>query len=287
VKLSRLIRKTVRRIVWRFGRKAYMLARREPANDFARNGEADLQAAVLQHVKLSGDDGRHTILDIGANIGEWARHALTTMNAKGIENVVIHVFEPIPQTFLRLKGNLGEPIAAGRVIANQCGVAQVAGQLSFQAGSGNGGTSSIAVDKLPGVKSAESLSSILVTSIDDYVAAKGLDRIVFAKVDTEGNDFNVVLGAAKMFDMERIDIVQFEYNHRWVFFRRFLKDVFDFIAEKPYHIGKLSKGRIELISAWHPELERYFETNFVIAHERSLAWLPIYRGKFDSTNSYA
>jgi len=40
-----------------------------------------------------------------------------------------------------------------------------------------------------------------------------------------------------------------------------------FIAEKPYVIGRLSNGGIEIHQEWHPELERYFESNFVLIHE--------------------
>ena len=44
----------------------------------------------------------------------------------------------------------------------------------------------------------------------------------------------------------RIDVFQFEYNHRWVYGRSFLKDVFDLAAGLEYQVGKVRVRTVEL-----------------------------------------
>jgi hypothetical protein len=43
-----------------------------------------------------------------------------------------------------------------------------------------------------------------------------------------------------------------------------LKDVFDLPWLEQYLIAKLHNGWIEIFSEWQPELEKYFECNYLI-----------------------
>ena len=56
-------------------------------------------------------------------------------------------------------------------------------------------------------------------------------------------------GACTLLTEHRIAVVQFEYNHRWVFARAFLRDAFDFLADLGYQIGKLTQGAWSFIPA--------------------------------------
>ena len=59
-------------------------------------------------------------------------------------------------------------------------------------------------------------------------------RFALVKIDTEGHDLTVLRGARAMLAEHRIAVVQFEYNHRWVFARAFLRDAFEFLADLGY-----------------------------------------------------
>jgi len=50
--------------------------------------------------------------------------------------------------------------------------------------------------------------------VDEYLAQAQIEHVVFVKSDTEGHDFNVLLGAVELFQQGRVDVWQFEYNHR-------------------------------------------------------------------------
>jgi hypothetical protein len=105
--------------------------------------------------------------------------------------------------------------------------------------------------------------------LDDYLAEERIDQVLFAKSDTEGHDLSVLRGAVETLRHGRVDVWQFEYNHRWIDGGSFLKDVFDFIADKPYQVGKLYGNGIEIYDKWHPELDRFFESNYVLVRKGS------------------
>jgi len=58
-------------------------------------------------------------------------------------------------------------------------------------------------------------------------------------------------------------MLQFEYNHRWVFSRHFLRDAFEFMRPLGYEIGKVTPKGIEFYAGWHPELETFREGNYL------------------------
>ena len=105
------------------------------------------------------------------------------------------------------------------------------------------------------------------------------------KCDTEGHDLEVIRGALSMLMERRISLLQFEYNHRWVYARNFLKDVFDTVEGLPYRIGKIQPDHVVILDKWHPELERYFEGNYLLILDEAMDWLPTLQSHMDCNNA--
>lgn len=259
----------VRSLIWRLGRKLYCAARRDLNNDPRINGEYWLLDQVLRSPRSP-----LTIFDIGANKGEWTRRAASLLReAKGGGN--IHAFEPTESTFQYLHSAFDHDALVRThklALSNETGEREffVVGQLE--------GRNSL-------YQSEGSHSEIIrVTSLDQFVVAENIDKIFLVKSDTEGNDFQVLQGAERALGDGKIEIWQFEYNHRWIYGRAFLKDVFDFIADKPYVLGKLFDGGIEAYDRWHPELDRFFECNYVLVRRESEYECLLSRTKFDESN---
>jgi hypothetical protein len=97
----------------------------------------------------------------------------------------------------------------------------------------------------------------------------------------------VLEGARPLLSAGKISLAQFEYNHRWVATRSFLKDVFDLLEGLPYTVVRLMPDRVEVLDIWHPELERFFEANYAVVHRDVLDRLEVHRGRFDVSNTYA
>jgi hypothetical protein len=97
----------------------------------------------------------------------------------------------------------------------------------------------------------------------------GIETVSTLKIDTEGFDLLVLRGAQKSLDNGRIDIVQFEYNWRWLINHAWIRDVFALIADNPYRLGKLTSDAIEFCDQWHFALDRFFENNYVLVRNDS------------------
>ena len=63
------------------------------------------------------------------------------------------------------------------------------------------------------------ISSVIVvrlTTLDDELSARDFSEVDFLKIDAEGHDFYVLLGAQNYISSRRIKIIQFEYNGAWL-----------------------------------------------------------------------
>ncbi|MBE0670935.1 MAG: hypothetical protein IH588_10135, partial [Anaerolineales bacterium] len=69
--------------------------------------------------------------------------------------------------------------------------------------------------------------------------------------------------------------------------RHFIKDVFDFADSIPYSVGKITPNGVDIYEKWHPELEKYFEGNYVLIHSSALRLFSVRTGDFDKHNTYS
>ena len=207
----------------------------------------------------SGSDKTQILLDIGAYKGDWSNRAALLLSREKVLGHV-HAFEPCSSTFAylseRFKGS--DLVSTNKIaLSNQSGESEffVVGEL-------------VGTDSLLKINGA-TVEHVPTLRLDDFLAEKRIDHVLFAKSDTEGHDLSVLHGADKILRQGRVDVWQFEYNHRWIDGGSFLKDVFDFIADKPYQVGKLYGYGIEIYDSWHPELDRFFESNYVLIRKGS------------------
>lgn len=246
----------VRSFVWRFGRRLYRWARREARSNFVTNGELRLIQNVIEYADINKES---ILLDIGANKGVWSENAVALIMSHGIPGHV-HGFEPASFSFSYLleKFKVNELVSMHKVaMSNLSGEAElfVVGELS--------GTNSLLRND------GATIEKVRTMSVDDFLHTEKIEHLLLVKSDTEGHDLNVLMGASEALRKGLIDVWQFEYNHRWIGGRAYLKDVFDFIADKPYLLGKLYENGIETYDMWHPELELFFESNYVLIRKGS------------------
>lgn len=247
---------SVRSYVWRIGRRLYCLARRDYANDPKSNGEYWLLEKIL-----SACQGEKNIvfLDIGANIGEWSKRALMGFKTHSISGQLV-AFEPARATFESLSTRFAHE---RQIMCKNIALSSSSRESDFHV-----------IKPLAGINSLHpqegaSIEKVQCKTLDEILVEEGISHVTFAKCDTEGHDMKVLIGSEHALNDGRIDCFQFEYNHRWILSRNFLRDVFDFVSDKPYSLGKLYGCGIELYDHWHPELERFFETNFILLRRNS------------------
>jgi FkbM family methyltransferase len=256
----------VRRFIWRAGRKLYMWARKEERNEMATNGEFRLQRLVIDIVAPSA---RLIALDVGARIGDWSKSLMDGASERtgGFE---IHAFEPVPDSRKAIVDSFAAQIRVGQLRVNAVALSDDLKKVSMYIPHPMAGTSTLYPDS---TLSYEHVMEVETSTVDEYSRANSIDHIDLLKVDTEGNDLMVIRGALGLLKVGRVGVLQFEYNYRWVYSRSFLRDVFELIRDTPYCLAKVCSDALEVYVEWHPELERYFETNYALVHERLIGRL--------------
>lgn len=78
--------------------------------------------------------------------------------------------------------------------------------------------------------------------LDEFADDRGYSKVEMLKIDAEGYDLPALEGAEGLIDQEAVDMFSFEYNAPWIDSRRFLRDAWDFLSNKPYSIFRLFNG---------------------------------------------
>jgi FkbM family methyltransferase len=278
-----LLNKLLRQIAWRGGRALYMFARGDLSNNPRTNGEYRILARLLDSRQKTSRVHRTVLIDVGANVGDWTINALDVARRLGLSEIEIHAFEPVPSTFDALNLNIVSHSVNGVVRISQLALSAAEGDSKIHVFGELQGTNSIY--SYPSKKDYLKIP-VKLSTIDLYCSNNNLTEVFFIKCDTEGHDMDVLLGAKNLLLNGKIGFFQFEYNHRWIYSRHFLKDVFDLVVGLPYRVGKILPDRVEFIDRWHPELDRFFEGNYLLAHEGVIPLLPATYGTFDIYNTF-
>ena len=277
----------LRRLAWRTSRRLYSIARGEEQlpDNFDVNGVGYVQDCV---VKANGAAARLSFIDIGANQGDWTAALLARLPPQSHDpaRARLDLFEPAPALAENLRNRLALIDKAGIAKLHAAAVSDAQGTAKLAIMSAHGGTNSLSYDKDTARQAMEFVEVAKVT-LADFCAAENITHVHLAKCDAEGHDLLVLRGARDLLASGRIDVFQFEYNHRWVYAHAFLKDVFDLIEGLPYRVARVQPRSIEVFEAWHPELEHFFQSNYVLVRQPALPWFNAHMGRFDDANTYA
>jgi FkbM family methyltransferase len=203
-------------------------------------------------------------LDIGANTGAYSRYLLEKLNCKVI------AFEPLPQAFIELC-NLGlEYKDSFQCFQLGCGEFSSNGTLSFGdelSEIATFATENIALDfvRQNNVNKIE----VEIISLDDFFHEhrRNFPRIDFIKIDVEGFEYQVLLGASETIQTMRTRFIQIEHNRYHLFsgqtmyaFSNLLPD-YDLYQILPKNMGILLRDPKD-------PLTNLFEyTNFIFIHK--------------------
>ena len=254
-----------RRTVVRTARYVLSRARLDYPNDLSANGESALQHWIL---RISRPGDQIHVADVGANVGRWSESMLAAVSAAGREtDLLLHAFEPDSQAFARLAEVLdGTPVSLSRTA-----LSDRQGTLPFYVVAPAAGTNSLY--QVPGANQAAQ-ENVVTTTLDSYASQSSIPRFALVKIDAEGHDLAVLHGARALLAEHRIKVAQFEYNHRWILARFFLRDAFEFLLALGYQVGKLTPRGVEVYPGWDVDLETFVEGNYLACVPEAAAELP-------------
>lgn len=143
------------------------------------------EPTLKQHVRLETPGS--TFLDVGANYGYWSRFVLTDSRARGIQNIKIVSFEPLPVNYELLVENMMQiRDSSNHVRCEQVAVGSKPGTCFLNLCNSDPGSTF--------TSDSGDVQCRLVT-IDDYVDQHHLTNVALIKIDVEGSELRVVRGA--------------------------------------------------------------------------------------------
>jgi FkbM family methyltransferase len=195
-----------------------------------RNGERWLLRA------LAGERLR-TLLDVGANVGKWARTA-----AAAHPEATIYALELVPATFERLRAaTADEP----RIRCFSVGLAERRGRLHVRYNPAASTHTSFTEYPYGWEGGGEDLECPVLPG-DEFLAEQGLATVDFLKIDTEGAEPLVLQGFARALGERRIRFVQFEYSRINIYTKFLLRDFYQLFEGYGYVVGKLFPDHVDV-----------------------------------------
>jgi FkbM family methyltransferase len=145
------------------------------------------------------------LIDVGANHGAYARHL---RNLAPTARVI--AFEPHPLTFAYLQNAMSD-MASVQLIDKAVG-SEAGRRTLYDFRTSDGSTQASLSEGAVGLYSADIVAhAVDCTTVDDFMAEAGIDRIDFLKIDTEGHDLGVIRGAERALRDRKIRMIQFEF----------------------------------------------------------------------------
>lgn len=212
--------------------------------------------AALSLRELCGPDP--IVFDVGSNKGDWA--SILAANVKQI-----HLFEP---NEILLHYSMVRYDRLTNVVYNSYAVSNVSGEVDFYFFTNyNNGLSSLYYNefwKKEGLPMQH--KQVYATTLDYYFyEVCNIDLIDILKIDVEGADYDVLLGAQKLLSEKKIKFIQIEHSNHYALAGRTFQDVVDLIHKYGYEIYHFNGETFELYTDQQAE-------NFYIMAEYTQDW---------------
>ena len=193
------------------------------------NDDTSGEKSFIKYLKINNKVSSGVILDVGANIGNYS-----SMLRENKIQIPIFAFEPHPVTYKKLI------IASEKYSFDAVpkGLGENDEVVKIYDYSSNEGSehASIYKDVIENIhKSQSKETDIELTTVDIFVKEKGITKIALLKIDTEGNEKNVLKGASQSIKDNIIDVIQIEFNEMNVVSRTFMKDLVDLLPQYTFY----------------------------------------------------
>lgn len=212
-----------RKALYNINLKLYKLSMTAIGIHNYENDHVSGEKAFIKFMKSTGRVKEGVILDVGANVGNYA-----VMLRRNKINLPIFAFEPHPVAFRKLE----QAASAHQFIPVRRGAGEVTTTAVIYDYAGNTGSEHASMYKevIADLRhSAVEEVNIDLISLDNFVAENNIRDIALLKIDTEGHELNVLKGARYTIARGMIQVIQIEFNEMNVISRTFFKDIIDIL----------------------------------------------------------
>ncbi len=181
-----------------------------------------------------------TILDVGANRGEYSRAILTiTPRAR------ILAFEPHPITFNVLK----KAIHFEGFTAYNLGVGDKHEKLEIYDYDNKDGSAHASLYKevIEDLHKGTAIShTVQVVALDEFLKEKEIDTVDLLKIDTEGHELSALMGAKSYLSNNKVKAIHFEFNEMNIISKVRFKDFWDMLPNYDFYRLLPGGGRVPI-----------------------------------------
>jgi FkbM family methyltransferase len=189
---------------------------------------------------LANKDG--VVIDVGANKGGYTSDVLSFH-----PRLEVYAFEPHPITFEKLKLKFE---GSGNIKITNAGISSKSGILSLYDYASNDGSThaSLYQGVLSEIHKTSSIISheVKLITLDEFVQEHNIKDITLLKIDTEGNELEVLRGCVKTLEANKVKAIHFEFNEMNVISRCHFKDFWNILSEKFDLYRLLPNGMIKI-----------------------------------------
>jgi FkbM family methyltransferase len=181
------------------------------------------------------DEPIRTVLDVGANVGNWS-----LMAAEIFSQSAIYALEIVPDTAGELRARVA---GQNRINCFNLGLADHTGTLAINYHPSASAHSTLT--DYPHSWTGERLDCPVMRG-DEFLAREGIVGVDFLKLDVEGAEHLVLRGFDKLLRERRVRFVQFEYGRVNILTRFLLKDFYQLFAANGYLMGKIYPDHVDI-----------------------------------------
>jgi len=190
------------------------------------------------------------VIDVGANMGEYSQKCL-----RGFLSPQIYAIEPCSSSFAQLSIVLNSQVSL-----HQIALSDFDGNATMYISEANNKLNSL-IKRTHSKHYWEQGESVLTQTLDSFAETKNILSIDLLKIDAEGSEYTILLGASNLLKGKKINHIQFEFGGAMLSLRHFFKDFYDLLSHN-YQIFYLLNDGIYPINQYHEKLENFCGNNF-------------------------
>lgn len=216
--------------------------------DFSNNGESLIARTFIRCNDI--------VFDVGAHVGGWTR---TVLDATKFQ-CTVYAFEPAPDSYKILKDLKNQFYS--KVFCFNVALGKEEDDLELSYFDKDSGCSTLfnrtALQNWP-VKKIK----VPVISLDKFCKDQNITHINFLKIDTEGAELDIMIGAKNFITHNDIDLIQFEYGGTYPDARITLFQVYCYLQSNKYLIFRILPDGLIYIPEWNYKLENFRYSNYL------------------------
>jgi len=205
-----------------------------------------------------------TCLDVGANIGEYSKKI-----KKKSKHSTVYSLEPHPQAFELLQ----KESDIYKYIPFNIGLSNEDEKIEIYSPTTTASSHATLYREIFDSRVPQYSFLVDLTTLDNFIESHSINRINLLKIDTEGHEYKVLLGASEALQKGLIDMIHFEFNSMNTASRIFFKDFYQLLEQ--FSLYRLLPNELLPLKHYEPLFCEFFAYQNIVAIHRSCNLLKI------------